>query len=445
MNILYVVHANPWVDFSGAPLVAGQYALAAHNAGWNVGIMTPDLAYNRISPKPNSGYAKLRIFHWGALNDWTLQAFQKSPEVFYAESPISWPHADFVPDIVHIVDWVGISPSLLRSLKALNIPIIRHICNFEDICHFIEPIHKNSSGTPCVPPLSPDSCGECVANKASVSMQGGKILLGDLKRQIAEVAGAYHLQAKDQTVNRQAVLGEHLSRYYDHLIFPSQSFYDYWQSFFKNSTASSIVPHGCSVDTRNMSFVPHQGLNCIYVGGTNYRKGWDVVEDVFSRIFQSGSTEIRLRVYGNKEFSQQGRLAAFPQVEFFDAYSPDRTAEVLSWADVGIVPTRFETYCRVVREMMICGVIPVASSAFGIPDVLQDGINGLLIEPEMQNTLMSALDRLVGNPELVHLLKSNAQQTIIDTPADECRTIQSLYRSFIPRLVLRNPVDMIES
>lgn len=433
MNILYVVHGNPWVEFSGTPLIVGQYGLAARNAGWNVGIMTPDIAHNRIPPQANSDYAKLRIFHWPTLNNWSVEAFQKSPEAFYAKSPAPWPYPDFVPDIVHIVDWVGISPSLLQTLKILNVPIMRHVWNFEDFCQFIEPIHKNSTGTPCAPPFAADSCGECIANKASVSLQQGNIALGALKWQVAQTEAALIQQAKNQTINRQAVLREHLARYYDHLLFASKSFCDYWQSFIKNNTPYSIVPHGCYVKTKELTRVAHKDLNCVYIGGANYRKGWDVIEDVFSRIFQAGNFRIRLRIYGNKEQTQKSRLAEFAQVEFFDAYSPDQTAEVFSWADVGIVPTRFETYCRVVREMMICGVAPVASSAFGIPDVLINGVNGLLIDPDNPDSLMSSLDRLLREPLLLRTLKSNAQQTNINRPADEFRVIELLYQSLISK------------
>ncbi|BEI35266.1 hypothetical protein PHIN6_07840 [Polynucleobacter sp. HIN6] len=430
MKILYVVHAAPWVEFSGTPLIAGQYAKAAVRAGYSVAIMTPGVDH---LPVENIGeWEGIRVLSWQALPEWPQMAFSRMPADFCQPNSVSWPYREFLPDIVHIIDWVGISPSLLHCLKTLNIPILRHVWNFEDFCQFIEPIHKNHSGTACPAPLSPASCAECISQRSIVAMKSGQITLANLMQQVQQVAQKNYSQAMQSTTQRKLVVRQHLNYYYDHLLFASNSFFEYWRNFVSFDTPCSIINHGCEVKTvPRVNGAVHDELRCIYVGGSNYRKGWDVIESVFDNLIFSGVVSIKLRIYGNKLKTQNSRLAKYSEVEFFDEYSPGEIANVFSWADVGIVPTRFETYCRVVREMMLCGVVPIASPAFGISDVLVNGINGILIDPEKPDSLIIAVKHLFQDRERLQKMRENARQSTIQSPDDEYRAIKSLYQALI--------------
>ena len=61
MKILYVVHASPYDEFSGAPLIAKQYALKSLERGCEVCIITPtfeNIDFRRQTPKNINNIAK---------------------------------------------------------------------------------------------------------------------------------------------------------------------------------------------------------------------------------------------------------------------------------------------------------------------------------------------------------------------------------------------------
>lgn len=75
-----------------------------------------------------------------------------------------------------------------------------------------------------------------------------------------------------------------------------------------------------------------------------------------------------------------------------------RCEEMGAWYSVAsllIVPSRHEGFGRVIVEAMGCGVPVVAFEVGGIPEVLQDGIQGLLVKPNDTVSMTSGVKRLL--------------------------------------------------
>jgi glycosyltransferase involved in cell wall biosynthesis len=53
-----------------------------------------------------------------------------------------------------------------------------------------------------------------------------------------------------------------------------------------------------------------------------------------------------------------------------------------------------------VLDSMVCGLPIVASRVGGLPDLIQDGINGILVEPGKPEQLASALNKLANDHQL---------------------------------------------
>jgi glycosyltransferase involved in cell wall biosynthesis len=64
---------------------------------------------------------------------------------------------------------------------------------------------------------------------------------------------------------------------------------------------------------------------------------------------------------------------------------------------------------RVLIEAFCRGRPVVASRVGGIPDLVEDGVNGLLVEPEDTEALAAALVRMLGDRALVERLGAGAQ------------------------------------
>jgi len=74
--------------------------------------------------------------------------------------------------------------------------------------------------------------------------------------------------------------------------------------------------------------------------------------------------------------------------------------KVMAGADVVVVPSRQEAFGRVALEAMIAGLPVVASDVDGLPEVVEDGVTGILFPSEDGCALAEAIRRLLADPAL---------------------------------------------
>jgi glycogen(starch) synthase len=105
-----------------------------------------------------------------------------------------------------------------------------------------------------------------------------------------------------------------------------------------------------------------------------------------------------------------GRLGLGDRVRFLGFVPHDRVPAILTHADLLVLPSLYEELGTVLLEAMWVGLPIVASRTGGIPDVIEDGINGLLVPPGDPHTLAGAIDRVLGTPDLARRLAEAASQ-----------------------------------
>ncbi len=85
-------------------------------------------------------------------------------------------------------------------------------------------------------------------------------------------------------------------------------------------------------------------------------------------------------------------------------------ASAFASADAFIFPSRTETLGLVLLEAMAAGCPVVAARKGGITDIVQDGVNGYLFDPEATNGAVPAAQRLLAGGEEREVLRQNARQ-----------------------------------
>lgn len=83
-----------------------------------------------------------------------------------------------------------------------------------------------------------------------------------------------------------------------------------------------------------------------------------------------------------------------------------------SAADVVWHPTRADTSSMVSLEALSCGTPVIAAAVGGVPEIVRDGVNGLLIEPESVKDLMKATRAFFRHRELAASLSDGARGSI---------------------------------
>jgi glycosyltransferase involved in cell wall biosynthesis len=114
------------------------------------------------------------------------------------------------------------------------------------------------------------------------------------------------------------------------------------------------------------------------------------------------------------------------------------SAEVVNWftaADVVVVPSWFEAQGLSVMEAQAAGAAVVATNVGGIPDAIEDGRTGILVEPRDPEALAVAVISLLDDPGRAADIGRRAAEQATHRFSREAtaRAFESLYNKVLAR------------
>ncbi|WP_022851223.1 glycosyltransferase family 4 protein [Limisalsivibrio acetivorans] len=115
----------------------------------------------------------------------------------------------------------------------------------------------------------------------------------------------------------------------------------------------------------------------------------------------------------------------------FTGFSP-HVHEMLSLMDLFVITSKTEGLCTTIIDAMNSHLPVLATEAGGIPELVKDGVNGLLCPVGDAECLASAMERLVNNEGFRGELADNAPSTAADFSAD---AMASKYAEYYRELV----------
>ena len=83
-------------------------------------------------------------------------------------------------------------------------------------------------------------------------------------------------------------------------------------------------------------------------------------------------------------------------------------------SEMFVLPSLFEPFGMTTQEAMACGKAVIASKFGGIRNVIEEGKNGLLVDPSNAEEFANAMIKLLENPEKTSVIGNNAYQTVQD-------------------------------
>ena len=150
---------------------------------------------------------------------------------------------------------------------------------------------------------------------------------------------------------------------------------------------------------------------------------------------ESGSAEDSLR-------AQIERLGLADTVQLRGAVTQDRLREIYRVSRVFALPCQImedgdrDGFPNVLAEAMAMGVPVVSTAISGIPEMIDDGVHGLLVEPRNPKALADALGRVLTDGAL-HAELARAARARICERFDSRRTTLALRDLFAEQLRLR--------
>lgn len=101
-------------------------------------------------------------------------------------------------------------------------------------------------------------------------------------------------------------------------------------------------------------------------------------------------------------------------------YGPHKSPmDVMPAFDAVVLATRMETFGLVLAEAMRCGVAVIGTNAGGVPEIIEDGVTGLLFAPEDSVHLARQLEHLARNEALRRQLAAAGKARADDLFAEE--------------------------
>lgn len=162
-----------------------------------------------------------------------------------------------------------------------------------------------------------------------------------------------------------------------------------------------------------------KAVEILCVGRLTPAKGQHLLIDAVDRLILSGR-KVRLRLVGGgpDEASLRGcaaRIASPELVLFEGAVNQDRIRSLYAQADLFCLPSFAEGLPVVLMESMAMGVPCVSTLIAGIPELIRNEVDGLLVPASDLDALTDALARLVDSPELRARLAASARARVIES------------------------------
>ena len=181
----------------------------------------------------------------------------------------------------------------------------------------------------------------------------------------------------------------------------SQRVYDEYQKLTGSRKAVLTPIGGLDVNRFRPDPAAHDGVVAVSVGRLEPIKGYDRLVQSAAQLDRSVGLRFRIAAEG----PERARLEAMiGERSLGDRVSLEGVVEdvagFLNEGDVYLQPSRNEGQCLAVIEAMACGLPVLAANVGGIPEAVEDGVNGYLVDPADTAAWNTRLERLAGDREL---------------------------------------------
>ncbi len=154
--------------------------------------------------------------------------------------------------------------------------------------------------------------------------------------------------------------------------------------------------------------------NIIFVGRLDSMKGVDVLIEAFKKLWDEG-LHAHLDIVGDgpEKNSLQYMVEMMGINDGVSFYGEvQNVMKFMQKADLFVLPSLSEGLSNVILEAMACGLPVVATRVGGNTDLIQDGINGILVDSLSQEQLKGAIKELLEDTVLAGKLAAEARRAV---------------------------------
>jgi glycosyltransferase involved in cell wall biosynthesis len=218
--------------------------------------------------------------------------------------------------------------------------------------------------------------------------------------------------------------------YADIIISPSKYYIDESRFLGKHRDKTVVIPNGINVDEFDISYSREECKEklslllddkiVLFLSALSSQKGPDVLLKAMPKILKKVPNAKLVFVGGGKMRNDLEALSKRRDIEkhvkFVGFVEESLKPLYYKAADVFCLPstTSHESFGIVNLEAMACSVPIVASKIGGVPDVVKDGENGLLVPPKDSEVLADAIIYLLENEDVRERMGKSGREKVKD-------------------------------
>ena len=196
------------------------------------------------------------------------------------------------------------------------------------------------------------------------------------------------------------------------------------------------IPNGVDIGFFKPAPVTENRQTITFAGRLDYMKGVHILLEGFKQL-RDEMKNVQLTIIGDGPDREKLQNCA-REKGISDAVNFCGEAEeivpYLQQSAVFVLPSFSEGLSNVLLEAMACGLPVVATRVGGTIDLVQDGFNGILIEPDNAGQLYQAMKKILQDKDLAKALGVQARKTAAEKFSLKSVTEQyvSLYQTLVP-------------
>ncbi|GGF69950.1 glycosyl transferase [Paenibacillus albidus] len=208
----------------------------------------------------------------------------------------------------------------------------------------------------------------------------------------------------------------------DRLMTVSRSFAEYMSAYTANPERIGVIPNG--FDEKRFKPVPHDNgvPQLVTVTRLVPAKGLDTLFKACAEL-KSRGYEYVLHIIGDgpsrAELENLAQALGIYNETIFYGYTL-HPEEFMPFFDIFVLPSRAEAFGSVFAEAALSCLALVGTNVGGIPEQIEDGVNGLLVKPDDEVALADALEKVISDPAYRYELSRSAW--------DKAKSLYSLTR-----------------
>jgi glycosyltransferase involved in cell wall biosynthesis len=173
-----------------------------------------------------------------------------------------------------------------------------------------------------------------------------------------------------------------------------------------------VLPNGLlpgEVTPIRLADRPSDGpVQIVFLGAVGYRKGVDQLIEAAALLAEQSSQPFVVAIAGPpddrhelEDLQQRTRqLGADRYVHFVGPVAAQHKGWLLADADIFVLPSRAEGFPNSLLEAMAAGLPVVVSDRGAMPEIVAEGVGGLIVDAERPDRLAAALKDLIDSPQL---------------------------------------------